>query len=90
MGKGIVVLPGVLQPAVGEVCRVEVQGDTVPDALADLCRQLPTVRPRLFDDAGRWRPHVLCIHHEAPVAVGQPVPFADGDELVIMPAVSGG
>lgn len=86
----MVLLPGVLRPAVGEVRRVEVEGDTVADALDDLCRQHPAVQPRLFDDAGRWRPHVLCIHHDFPVAVADPVPFDDGDELVIMPAVSGG
>ncbi len=90
MGRGVVVLPGILRPAVGEVRRVDVEGDTVADALDDLCRQHPAVKPRLFDESGRWRPHVLCIHHDYPVTLSDPVAFADGDELMIMPAVSGG
>ena len=83
-------LPGVLEPAVGPTRSVLVTGETVADALADLCRQFPTLRVRLFDEAGALRRHVLCVHNGRIAQLDQPEPLADDDELTILPAVSGG
>lgn len=65
-------------------------GATVQEALAHLCAQHPTLTVRLFDEAGRLRRHVLCVHNGRATRLTQPEPLADGDELAIVPAVSGG
>lgn len=83
-------LPGVLRPAVGDVREVVVSGATVQEALEDLCGQHPTLRVRLFDEAGRLRPHVLCVHNGVATRLEAPRPLEDSDDLAIMPAVSGG
>lgn len=83
-------LPRVLEPVVGPVRRVTVTGDTVQEALADLCVQLPTLTGRLFDESGTLRRHVMCVHNGTAIRLTQPTPLADGDDLAILPAVSGG
>lgn len=91
MGRGAIRLPSVLAPAVGGTRHVDVDGDTIRAALADLCRQHPQLTVHLFDSAGRWRRHVLCVHEDEPVPPeAMDTAFSDGAELVIMPAVSGG
>ncbi|MGH8905055.1 MAG: MoaD/ThiS family protein [Egibacteraceae bacterium] len=90
MATTIVRLPQVLEPAVGAVRQVTVSGVTVQEALADLCAQHPTLRIRLFDEDGRLRRHVLCVHNGRATRLREPEPLADGDELAILPAVSGG
>lgn len=83
-------LPAVLAPAVGAVRQVTVSGDTVQEALEDLCRQHPTLRVRLFDERRTLRRHVLCVHNGSATRLTEPEPLRDGDELAILPAVSGG
>ncbi len=83
-------LPRVLDAAVGDVRHVEVSGATVQEALADLCVQHPTLRVRLFDEAGALRRHVLCVHNGRSTRLREPEPLTDGDELAILPAISGG
>jgi molybdopterin converting factor small subunit len=79
-----------LEPSVGPVREVTVTGGTVQEALADLCAQHPRLRVRLFDEQGRLRRHVLCVHNGCATRLAKPEPLADGDELAILPAVSGG
>lgn len=83
-------LPPVLDPVAGAARDVTVTGATVQDALADLCVQRPALRGRIFDESGALRPHVLCVHNGRVTRLGEPVALADGDELAIHPAVSGG
>ena len=83
-------LPGVLEPAVGAVRDVAVSGATVQEALADLCAQFPSLHVRLFDEAGRLRRHVVCVHNGRATRLAEPEPLADGDQLSILPSVSGG
>lgn len=83
-------LPAVLEPAVGAVREVAVSGLTVQEAMAHLCEQLPALRVRLFDEAGRLRRHVVCVHNGRATRLTEPEPLADGDELSILPSVSGG
>lgn len=90
MATTTVHLPRVLEPVVGAVREVTVSGDTVQDALADLCAQLPALSGRLFDEAGSLRRHVMCVHNGAATRLTHPEALADGDDLAIVPAVSGG
>ncbi|MGI8575388.1 MAG: MoaD/ThiS family protein [Egibacteraceae bacterium] len=83
-------LPRVLDVAVADVRDVAVRGATVQEALTDLCAQHPALRVRLFDEAGVLRRHVLCVHNGRSTRLAYPEPLADGDELAILPAISGG
>lgn len=83
-------LPRILDAAVGDVREVVVSGATVQDALHDLCDKHPTLRVRLFDEAGALRRHVVCVHNGRATRLQEPDPLEDGDELAILPAVSGG
>lgn len=90
MATTTVRLPRILEPAVGAVREVTVSGGTVQEALADLCAQHPTLEVRLFDEDGQLRRHVLCVHNGRATRLAEPEPLADGDQLAILPAVSGG
>lgn len=90
MATTTVRLPRLLEASVGPVREVPVSGATVQEALADLCAQYPTLRVRLFDEQGALRRHVLCVHNGTATRLTQPQPLAEGDELAIVPSVSGG
>lgn len=90
VARATVRLTTVLEPAVGALREVEVHGTTVQEALEDLCRQHPALRVHVFDGAGELRRHVLCLHNGTATRLRSPLPLADGDELAIMQAVSGG
>jgi molybdopterin converting factor small subunit len=83
-------LPGVLEPVVGAVREITVSGATVQEALEDLCARHPALVVRLFDGPGQLRRHVVCVHNGRATRLTTPRPLADGDELTILPSVSGG
>ena len=65
---------------------------TLGEALSALARDYPGVASRVLDEQGRVRPHVnLFVGGEAVrFAAGLETPIADGSEIAILPAVSGG
>ena len=87
----IVKLPSVLKVAVG-ADRVEVDGSTVIEALEAAFVALPNLRQHLLQDTGELRPHVLCLVNDEVLprgTFGDRV-IADGDEILIHQAISGG
>lgn len=84
-------LPTVLELAVGSA-RVRVEGSTVRAALDAACAQLPPLRHHIFLESGELRPHVLCLVNGESLLRENAldVPLADGDELLIHQAISGG
>lgn len=84
-------LPSVLKVAVG-ADHVVVAGRTVGEALDAACAALPNLRRHLLLADGALRPHVLCLVN------GRVLPrdgfaahdLADGDEILIHQAISGG
>jgi sulfur carrier protein ThiS len=84
-------LPAVLKVMVGRD-RLRVRGRSLPEALEAAYAELPQLRYHLTLESGDLRPHVLCIVN------GESVPrdeiaattLADGDEIWIHQAISGG
>jgi adenylyltransferase/sulfurtransferase len=92
MARAVIKLPRLLEPAVGPTRRVEVDGETVGEAVADLLRKHPTLRVHLFDEQNELRPHVLVFHNGTPDRdlAKKATTLAEGDEIVFLQAVSGG
>lgn len=87
-------LPGPLHPPVGgrEVVTVDAAAASVGDALAALWAVRPALRDRVLTEQGALRPHVNVFVGRESVrwTGGLATPIADGAEVAILPAVSGG
>lgn len=53
-------LPALLEPAVGAVRRLRIEGGTTGEVVEGLLARFPTLAVHLFDERRRLRPHVLC------------------------------
>ena len=83
-----VVIPTPLRSYTGRR-EVEAGGGTLAELLADLDRRYPGIRFRVVDEQGRMRPHVrFFVNGEAVLDLARPL--GPADELVIVPALSGG
>jgi sulfur-carrier protein len=69
--------------------RVEADGETVRDVLADLERQFPGMRFRMVDEQERIRRHVR-VFVNAREAPELSTPVRAGDEVHLICALSGG
>ncbi len=91
MARAVVSLPRLLEPAVGAVRKVEVEGDTWGEAIASLLRRHPTLRVHLFDEESRLRPHVMCfVNGQQTRLEDKAVVLTEGAEITFLQAVSGG
>ncbi len=82
-------LPSQLQSYSGGLSRVAVEATTVAQALDALDRLWPGIRFRVIDEQGRIRRHMrLFVGPER--AFDLDGPLAEGDELLIFGALSGG
>ena len=88
----VVRIPGPLRRITQNKDRVEVESDTLAQAIAELEGQFPGISDRLLDDGGELR-HFVNVYVN-----GEDVQFLDGlqtaikggDEVSIVPAVAGG
>lgn len=82
------------EAAGSESVRVEVEPDaTVGDALDALLAEAPAIEDRLYAADGEIYDHVRLLRNgESPFSTGDGLeePLEEGDELALMPAVSGG
>jgi len=71
---------------------IEVSGETLGDALEELCRHRPSLAVHLFDESGEFREHVLCFVNEtnSRESEASKLVLRDGDTITILQAVSGG
>ncbi|HET7224706.1 MAG TPA: ubiquitin-like small modifier protein 1 [Candidatus Eisenbacteria bacterium] len=87
-------IPGALREHTQGADRVRVpaRAATVHDALASLWAMHPGVRDRVVDERGAVRQHVNVFVGDESIrwTGGLATPVRDGDELWIVPAVSGG
>ncbi len=84
-------LPSVLKVAVG-ADEVRIAGSTVREAFDAACAELPRLRQHILQPNGDLRPHVLCLVNDRVLdrrGFGEH-PLADGDEILIHQAISGG
>lgn len=90
---GIVVrLPSILKKLVGNNGVAQVSGGTITEAIKDLVRQFPELRERLFASDGKINPFLIVCLNGEDIRFKERVltPVADGDEISIIPAISGG
>ena len=92
MSRVTVELPSVLAPLVDGNQTLAFDAATLPEVLTQLTDSYPALGPRLFDEAGRFREHVLCFHNETSTRWldSLDVGLSDGDVISILQAVSGG
>lgn len=91
MPRAVVTLPRLLEPAVGSVRRVEVEGDTLGEAVTALLEAYPTLRVHLFDEDGDLRQHVICFVNGRQTRLeNRSLDLTEGTDITFLQAVSGG
>ena len=72
--------------------RLRLRARTLPDAFEAAFAELPHLRDHLTLPSGEMRPHVLCILNGESVLRDEfaTTTLADGDEILIHQAISGG
>ncbi len=71
---------------------IQAQGATVQDILQDVITRFPSLKDRLFDDAGQPRRFINFFVNDEDIRFmdGMGTAVKDGDALAIIPAVAGG
>jgi molybdopterin synthase sulfur carrier subunit len=84
-----VMIPSQLTAYTEGATRVPAAGSTVDEVLLDLDARFPGIRFRVVDEQDRVRKHMrIFVGQEETRTVARPL--ADGDELLIFGALSGG
>jgi sulfur-carrier protein len=85
-------IPPVLRAATNGAYELKVRGDTIREALDDAAKRMPALKLHLFDEAGRIRHHIICIHDDCVVRANEMASRAvrTGDEIVLANAFAGG
>ncbi|HJU73045.1 MAG TPA: ubiquitin-like small modifier protein 1 [Gemmatimonadaceae bacterium] len=85
-------LPAILAPLAGGTRVVELEGETVGNAVEALTARYPALTPRILDEAGDQYPFVAIYLNDDDIRFlsGFETAVQDGDELSIVPAVAGG
>jgi molybdopterin converting factor small subunit len=82
-------IPSQLHAYTSGASRVQASGATIEAVLDDLDRQFPGLKFRVIDEQSRVRPHMRLFVGKAP-ARDISAAMADGEELMIFGALSGG
>ena len=85
-------IPTPLRKLTNDVELVEVQAQTIGDAISELQGLFPGIKERLVDDTGAVRRFVNVYVNEEDIRFleNQQTPLKDGDEVSIIPAIAGG
>lgn len=85
-------LPGLLARFTADEDRVTVRAETVAGAVETLLQRYPALEPHLRDGDGGLRAHLQLFLEGTAVPEGSAadVSVDDGDEIVVLQAVSGG
>ncbi len=87
-----VYIPAPLRPYVGNADRVQLEAETVGDAIRALVERYPQLRAQLLDEQGRVRRHVNVFLNDRNVNElgGLDVQVRDNDRILLLPAIAGG
>lgn len=70
---------------------VKITAKTISEALQVLCRKFPIMAQRLVDKQGQVRPFInIYLNQEEIRFLSRETALRDGDEISIIPAISGG
>ena len=85
-------VPSMLRPHCGGTSEFPLPAGTVRGALEEIARLHPALHRSVCDETGRLRPHIgLFVNRDHVRDLGGlDAPLAPGDQLTILPAVSGG
>ena len=85
-------LPSLLTSLLGVPKYTAVSGESLQQAIDDLCRRWPALAVHLFDESSAFREHVLCFVNETNTrdVEASNYPLNDGDVITVLQAVSGG
>lgn len=85
-------IPGLLAQFTGDDSRVTVEAATVNDAVLAVLDRYPALEVHLLDDRGALRTHLQVFHAGRRVdwSAASEAALDDGDEVVVLQAVSGG
>ena len=85
-------IPPVLRPSTGGEKEVSADGATVGQVLGSLADDHPATKTQIFGDGGELNRYVNVYLNDEDVRVldGLDTAVADGDTLVILPAMAGG
>jgi sulfur-carrier protein len=85
-------LPGALRDATGGNTKVQANGRTLADVIADIDRQHPGFRGRVLDEGGKLRTYVNVYigEEDARLRGGTDAAVPDGSEVMVIPAMAGG
>ena len=85
-------IPTPLRPYAGGQTEVEVQGQTVSQAMNDLVSRYPALRKHLFSDEGELRAFVNLFLNDEDIRhlQGVETPLKEGDRLMLIPSIAGG
>lgn len=87
-----VLIPTALRQYAGDQDTVELEGQSAGDVLDRLGETYPELSQHLFDADGNLRNFVNVFLNDDNIRDrdGRDTPLADGDELMIIPAIAGG
>lgn len=85
-------IPTPLQKMAKNQAEVTARGASVKEILADLERQYPGFRERLYDEKGALRRFINFYVNNEDIRFlkGETTPVKEGDEVSIVPAIAGG
>jgi sulfur-carrier protein len=85
-------IPPVLRAATNGTSEIEASGTTIREALNNAVVRMPTLKLHLFDETGRVRHHIICIHDETVVRGPEMASHRvlPGDEIILANAFAGG
>ncbi|MBI2082729.1 MAG: MoaD/ThiS family protein [Deltaproteobacteria bacterium] len=85
-------IPTPLQKITKNQSEVSAKGSSVKEILADLERQFPGLKERLYDEKGSLRRFINFYVNNEDIRFlkGETTAVKDGDEISIVPAIAGG
>ena len=85
-------IPAVWKPFVGGTSHVHCNATTVCDALCELIKQFPQLTSQLFNDKQEVNETLILFVNQEHIRFrgGLSAPLSDGDEIYIVPMITGG